>query len=448
MRRSASLRRSSPRSSSPRPHWDGPHWDVPRSAGLGSAGPVPASRGSDRSRSLGFTLIELMVALTGGLMFSAFVFMLAKDTTRFYQNELRLSAATQNVVTGFQRLRTDIARAGFLSTPNVRLDPSTCVNLGDAAFTGTALGGLATLRIDTAAGANRHTIELMGSYASADTFPVRAIMEGGGGTQVVLQPQSGAFVRLVGQILNPTQAQLNAALNTVFLPGRVLRIVDKAGAQQFAVITSVNTDNPLQPFIQLGNVPQVRWKANAATPCGLRGQEAGSLVNVVQRIRYSLQALTAADPDFAPLFGGLQAAGTRLDLIRTELDWGAGTNQLANTPRELVAEHAVGLHFNLTRALSSENFRATPVAEADVATVAGDPIAGARPQHIRSVHALLAVRSSAPDRGADLLGDANASVAPGIYRVQVNPGETPARFARVRTLQADIALRNQRNARW
>jgi hypothetical protein len=393
-----------------------------------------------------------MVALTGGLMFSAFVFMLAKDTTRFYQNELRLSTATQNVVTGFQRLRTDIARAGFLSTPNVRRDPTTCVNLGDAAFTSTALQDLGTLRIETAGGANRHAIELMGSYASADTFPVRAIMTGGAGTQVYLQPQSGALVRLVGQVLNPTQAQLNAALNTVFLPGRVLRIVDKAGAQQFAIITGINTDNALQPFIQLGNAPAVQWKAAAATPCGLRGQEAGSLVNVVQRIRYSLETLTAADPDFGPLFGGFQADGTRLDLVRTELDWTTGTNQLAGTARELVAEHAVGLHFGLTRADGAQNFRATPVPEAQVGEVAGSLVGGSgaagNPQHIRSVHALLAVRSSAPDRGADLMVDDNDSVAPGVYRVQVNPGQTPARFARVRTLQADIALRNQRNARW
>lgn len=400
------------------------------------------------SRRRGFTLIELMVALTGGLMFSTFVFLLAKDTTRFYQNELRLSAATQNVVTGFQRLRTDIARAGFLSTPNVRLDPSTCVNLGDAGFSGTALQGLATLRIDASGGANRHSIELMGSYASADTFPVRAILPGGGSMQVYLQPQSGALVRLVGQFLTPTQEQLHAALSTVFMPGRVLRVVDKAGAQQFAIIEEINTDNVLQPFIQLGTVPALQMKSSSAQPCGLRGTEAGSLVNVVQRIRYSLETLAATDPDFGPLLGGLQADGTRLDLIRTELDWTSGTNRLEGTTRELVAEHAVGLHFSLTRALATNNFRATPVDEASLADVAGDPVSGARPQHIRTVRALLAVRSSAPDRGADLLTDDSASVAPGLYRVRVNPGETPARFARVRTLQADIALRNQRNARW
>lgn len=408
----------------------------------------------------GFTLIELMVALTGGLMFSAFVFMLAKDTTRFYQNELRLSTATQNAVTGFQRLRTDIARAGFLSTPNLSRDPSTCVNLmSDAGFTGNqGLQRLATLSINTNGGDNQHSIDLMGSYASADTFPIRTVMAGGGGTQVYLQPQSGPMVRLVGQIVTPSQTQLNAALTNVFLPGRVLRIVDKAGAQQFGIITGVDTTNVAQPFIQLSNAPAIRMKSSSAQPCGLRGTEAGSLVNVVQRIRYSLQTLTDTDPDFGPLFNGAAADGVRQDLVRTELDWSDAGAPLDGTTRELVAEYAVGLHFRLTAADPAENYRIAPVVAAEFANFAGSPLtapANAGPHRIRSVRALLAVRSSAPDRGADLLPDAEGPVADGIYRVNINAAApddgTPApapRFARVRTLQADIALRNQRNARW
>jgi hypothetical protein len=401
-----------------------------------------------------------MVALSGGLMFSAFVFMLAKDTTRFYQNELRLSAATQNAVTGFQRLRTDIARAGFLSTPNLSRDPSRCVDLmGDAGYTGNpGLQRLATLNIDTSRGDNQHSIDLMGSYASADTFPIRAVMTGGGGTQVFLQPQSGPMVRLVGQIVTPTQEQLDAALSNVFHVGRVLRIVDKAGAQQFGLITGVNTNNVAQPFIQLSNAPALQTKSSSAQPCGLRGTEAGSLVNVVQRIRYSLVTLTDADVDLAPLLSGATDGGIRQDLVRTELDWSDAGEQLAGTTRELVAEYAVGLHFTLTAADPNQNFRVTPIGPDRFAEFAGSPLTAplnAGPQRIRSVRALLAVRSSAPDRGADLLPDAQGPIAQGVYRVNIDPATptdgSPApapRFARVRTLQADIALRNQRNARW
>lgn len=399
--------------------------------------------------SRGFTLIELMVALTGGLLFSGFVFMLAKDTTRFYQNELRLSTATQSVVTGFQRLRSDIARAGYLSSPNLNLDLNRCQDMGVFAAT-PALQELATLRIDDTDGDDRHTIELMGSYASADAFPIRAVQNVGGGLRVYLQTTAGAMVRLWGAtaITDATDADaLNTALSNVFLTGRILRIVDKAGAQHFGLIQGVNTTDVTQPFIQVAGAPAIPFKTDAAQPCGLRGTEAGSLVNVVQRIRYSIRSIADADPDaFGPLLTGVEATGARQELFREELAWdGAGT-VLANT-RELIAEYAVGLHFTLTAADPAQNYRVVPVEPGDLAEFAGAPFSAAsRQDRLRSVRVRLAVRSSAPDRVADLLPEADDPVAQGMYRIELQ--EDPPLYARVRTLQADIALRNQRNARW
>ena len=78
-----------------------------------------------RSRA-GFTLVELMVAISGGLLISVVVFALARDATRFYQRESRVGDATLGVIIGFERLRADIARAGFLSTPNIQDDPLFC----------------------------------------------------------------------------------------------------------------------------------------------------------------------------------------------------------------------------------------------------------------------------------------------------------------------------------
>jgi Tfp pilus assembly protein PilW len=42
----------------------------------------------------GFTLVELMVALSGGLFISLAVFALARDSGRFYQRESRIANAT------------------------------------------------------------------------------------------------------------------------------------------------------------------------------------------------------------------------------------------------------------------------------------------------------------------------------------------------------------------
>jgi Tfp pilus assembly protein PilW len=71
----------------------------------------------------GFTLVELMVALSGGLFLSAVVFALSRDTTRFYQQETRVASATLAGLVGFERLKSDIQRAGYLSTPNIQTDP-------------------------------------------------------------------------------------------------------------------------------------------------------------------------------------------------------------------------------------------------------------------------------------------------------------------------------------
>ena len=46
------------------------------------------------SSQCGFTLVELMVAMTGGLFMSLIVFALARDGARFYQRESRVADAT------------------------------------------------------------------------------------------------------------------------------------------------------------------------------------------------------------------------------------------------------------------------------------------------------------------------------------------------------------------
>ena len=49
-----------------------------------------------------------------------------KNSARFYQSETRVGEATLGGIVGFERLRTDIARAGFLASPNILTDPKVC----------------------------------------------------------------------------------------------------------------------------------------------------------------------------------------------------------------------------------------------------------------------------------------------------------------------------------
>jgi prepilin-type N-terminal cleavage/methylation domain-containing protein len=82
------------------------------------------------TRAQGFTLVELMVAIVAGMFVSIAVFSVAKHASAFATQQARLADATLQGVIGFERLKADIARAGFLSSPNVERDPNICRDAG------------------------------------------------------------------------------------------------------------------------------------------------------------------------------------------------------------------------------------------------------------------------------------------------------------------------------
>src|SRR3569832_113600 len=82
--------------------------------------------GGRRHVARGFTLVEVMVAMVGGLFVSMTVFAIAKHSSSFSMQQSRIADTTLQATVGFERLRNDISRAGFLSTPNIIADPSVC----------------------------------------------------------------------------------------------------------------------------------------------------------------------------------------------------------------------------------------------------------------------------------------------------------------------------------
>src|SRR5688572_98249 len=211
------------------------------------ARPLPFRRLAPRG-ARGFTLVELMVALTGGLFLSAVVFALSRDTTRFYQQETRVASATLAGLVGFERLKSDIQRAGYLSTPNVQTDPRVLVR--PTSSDPIAIQQLASLRItadtpnlssNAAYSANISAgqtiapdqVVLSGSYTVADEFPIAQAA----GSSIVLQVNTPAMARL-GYIGASTASQ-NAVIENVFTPGRIVRVVDRGGRMQFSSISSV-----------------------------------------------------------------------------------------------------------------------------------------------------------------------------------------------------------------
>jgi prepilin-type N-terminal cleavage/methylation domain-containing protein len=407
-----------------------------------------AKRGAER----GFTLIELMVAMLGGMFVSIAVFTLAKHASGFSMRQSRIADATLQNVVGFERLKADISRAGFLSSPNLVRDPNIC----RSATYPTGLGKLASVFVAPITGLSTEMslnglaprqIVLSGSYTSADQFIARNIVSTPTGVVVYLAPLSMGMVNLGfdGAIL-PSATAL-AALARVFAPGRALRVLDEVGDIQFGTIQGVT--GGANPSIQLAASPSLTFRADNARRCGIRGH-GKNVVNVVNTIRYDIQNLNDASafPQFQPMFtGGADYESTRRELVRQELD--VDGNPIAGT-LELIAEYAVDMNFSLLIAADNTS-SLTRLTGAAVLNYAGNPAAlgtGNGPQLIRAVHAWLSVRSQEADRSTGLpVG--NTGAGPNLLRISVNPSNaTLPPFARVRTLQSTIPLNNQARATW
>ncbi len=400
-------------------------------------------------RSHGFTLVELMVALSGGLFLSIMVFALSRDTSRFYQRENRLAGAVMAGMAGFERLKADIGRAGYLASPNIVKDPLVCMRpqLGWPA----QLASMSGLRINpntpasngsnvalVAAGLTPDEIILAGSYSVTDRFSVGSTV---GANAFTLATNMGAMARLGYLAPGLTAADQTAILAQVFQPGRVIRRVDDTGLAYFGVIAAV-TGGPT-PTITLTGAPPLQI-AGGAIGCGINGIGPGDLINVVNFVRYQIRDLKADGyTRFQPIFNqslGAPGESTRTELVRQELGAdGAVFEAPGDLSTELVAEYAIDMSFSVTAQLPASNLLVdVQPGDANFPSIFNPAanLVGA-PQRVRAVRARLSVRSREADRDVALPG--------GLYRFRLLPDGA---FARVRTFQADIVLPNQMDVRW
>ena len=410
-----------------------------------------------RPETRAFTLIEMLVAITAGLFVSITAVALARQGSWFFQQESRIATTQFGTTIGFDRLRADIARAAFMSTPNIQKDPLRCGTIDGAWPAG--LARLAAVRIDQATntytlpsavsmlqaanGLTPDRLTLAGNYSSVEWFPVMGVFSNGTTTaDVYITPDSGAVARSGGPTI--------AALSAIFQAGRVLRMLDSGGRFEYGVIQSL--------FMSPDNVPVVRLIANTVTmmqpgaPCGITGNGTGMLVNVVNLVRYEIRSLVGNPPlAYAQLFtdAGLAPGDeTRLELVRVELAADGVTERAGSL--EVVAEYAVDLKFGLAAVTTYGGtgvdplITQYPIGDPETYKYAKDVTqpesATIGPEKIRSVRVRMAIRSREGDRRANLPSDGGA-----IFRYAMPDG---ASFARVRTMTADIALPNLAGVAW
>jgi len=408
-----------------------------------------------KGRSAGFTLVELMVALTGGLFISLAVFVLARDSGRFYQRETRLANATISGLLGFERLRADLGRAGFLSSPNVFRDPRLC-GIPDGTWP-LGLRNLASIQLTTPAvkyaaltanGRTPPVITLAGSYGSSDVFGAKIVRDGNNTIFELATREGAGPLRRLGNTGMPD----TPAMTAVFPLLRVLRIVQN-GKQYYGQI--VGAVGGAQPTVTINSQPQVQFRSGSAIGCGLSdavGSGASApAINVVNFIQYAVRppqtptAITGYKNVFTTSADG-PGETDRTELTRVELGI---EGQVLDGTEEIVAEYAVDLNVQVTAVTSTTgccdpNLGVLSPGDAIFSTFTG-PVFNTlnTPELIRSVRVRLGVRSREADRRGNLSNPANQ----GLFRFNVGSG-LPEPFARVRTFQADVALHNQADILW
>jgi hypothetical protein len=395
-----------------------------------------------------------MVAITAGLFVAVAAFGLAKQGSKFFQQEARVANAQFSATLGFDRLRSDISRAGFLTTGNIQRDPFVC---GTTAGWPAGMTGLAALRIISATpvdaqdgtnGLSPDQITLSGSFASPETFPVRTVLAENAKYQVYLQANTGAIARSGGVA--------GTGMQDIFRAGRMLRILDGTGRYEFGAIESYALNAAGQMVINLKASPAITFR-RPGTACGVEGLGVGMQANVVNWIRYEIRDLQKSPPlAYKALYAGNATAPgdqTRRELVRVELDFEA---KEVTDSLEVVAEYAIDLKFGLT---VISGFKTT--ANVDPAVVqfpigdaknyeytyepsSSSPVNDKAPHRVRSVRARLAVRSREADRIANVTAPSTAP--PGTIFRYALPGTTG--FARARTLIADISLPNLASLTW
>lgn len=413
--------------------------------------------------SRAFTLVEILVALSAGVLVSLAAFSLSKNATYFFQHEARIATAQLSVTLGINRITADLQRASFLSSPAARKDPSVCgQGLWGAAPGLTSLAGVTILPGATAGtsqngqnGLNPDTLIIGGSLDSSEVFTVQCVVSGAGSAPA-LQLQSPAFDNAMARVVQSlgTGETLAGRLNATFAPGRFVQLFDPATGTRYFGVIGAGT-----PVAVVGNVATVQLASTPSlptkptSPCGMIAPPscgAGLLVSVVSRVRYDIRSLVGvAGSVYAPLVtappgtAAITGDAGRTELVRVELD--AAGAEVAST-MELVAEYAVDMRFGITVASQIQNDNYAPTHST---FAIGDPniypfvddlgtVPAANPQRVRAVQVRFAARARAPDRNADLpTGNDGRRL-----HFLVNNALQPS-YARVRTGYTNVALANQ-----
>lgn len=439
---------------------------------------------SKKRARAGFTLVELMVALVMGLIIAIAAVGLARTATTTFHEQARVSGMEMSIRSASERLRSDLLKASYMSTPNIHLDPRVARVPGTTVYRIDELKDLQGIYIDVGAGtaatqgaftlATVHGLTpddlyIAGNLTTDDSYRGQWIGAGSCGAGSAQLRLNGLADAAVGRLLsNASTAVLGA--QAAFMPGEnmnppvtgkeyVVQVMDPRGCYQYMTVCKVsNGATANEVLLDLKGDPAY----GILTPtellgglCGGRLMEEFSLAPV-SRVRWYLAANTDArltDPTYDGT-GGANKFNLYRQLLAASVDFSNPTAAGSVVgPPELIAEYAVDMKFGLVvddvlqaqpkdrivnLDMDSSSAAISTWARRVNGTVLGQPGA----QRIKSVRYRLAFRAPIPDRQTNL---PMATGHPFLARYCTNSNDlaTCKSWSRVRTIMSEVALINQ-----
>ena len=427
-------------------------------------------------RRRGFTLVELMISLVMGLIVALAAVALARTATTTFYEQARISGVEANVRSASERLRSDLSRVAYMSTPNIQWDEKLARTPGSVGgpYRIPALQNLQGLRIAPADPAVRshalttharnnltpHEIHIAGNLTSDDVYRGQFIASAGGlgcgSAQIRLSADADPAVRRLfnGATANAQQVQMT---QLVFMPGEqmtpsvagqqyAVQVMDMRGCFHYLTVCGVLTSGQLNSVVLNLAGGILTTAETQGDVCGARVMEEVAIAPI-QRVRWSLGLEN--DPRRVDTVVEGTGAPNKFNLYR-QIMAADGVTTIGQP--ELIAEYGVDLKLALL-VNSAPAAPAQPVftnigfEENDgmFAQWAGPATTSTQlmgPHRIRSVRYRLAFRTSLPDRRADL----PMPGGPPYMSRYCMGGDPCTDWARVRTVISEVVLFNQARA--
>lgn len=378
-----------------------------------------------RSRS-GFTLVEMMIALTAGAIVVATVYTIGASSARHFQEQQRVSQLQLAVRLALDRIRRDAQRAAFQSVADSALVSGNCGGSPSTRIRGVVVRNDADHAVFTgmpgATSVQADQLDVTGNFRTGDTFLVRSW----NGSSLDLQTQWQGYRRTFSA--DPATTTIDTSLFAqTFSSGTPVLVRGGGGQYIWTRATSSSADST-------GTSARVNVSPSFPDACrsapGIEGWcQSGCTASPVTLVRYQiLPAPAALQPRNAAV------TGANTVLYRTEYDPLDPTRQLSQVP---ILEYAV--HFDVDLITNTAATTSLPVVltnENDTAAEArtAGPLAG----RVRGLRVSIAARTPEQDPH---LSEGVSGLADGTPRVFRVFGDR-AGAARVRSAYTEIFLPN------